>query len=249
MVVMTPRMSPPPSAYTGTERGRAVLIHDSGEISAEGDLPWPLRWIIPTLSGVATVEIAALVRDAAAGETRAWDALVERFAGLVWSVPRGYGLSQADAADVSQTTWLRLAEHLHRLREPERVGGWLATTARNESLRVQRMARRHVPMEGVAELPGEATAAEGEDRVLDEERDAALWRAFESLPMPCKVLLRTLMADPAPSYGEVSAVLDMPIGSIGPKRSRCLQHLRKSAALAGTREDQNHSVAPERTAV
>ena len=197
---------------------------------------------------MATVEIAALVRDAAAGETTAWDALVERFAGLVWSVPRGYGLSQADAADVSQTTWLRLAEHLHRLREPERVGGWLATTARNESLRVQRLARRHVPMEALAELPGEATG-EGEDRVLDEERDAALWRAFESLPSPCKVLLRTLMADPAPSYGEVSAVLDMPIGSIGPKRSRCLQHLRNSAALVAARQDQDHPVAARRAAV
>ncbi len=198
---------------------------------------------------VATVEIAGLVQGAAAGESRAWDALVERFAGLVWGVARGYGLSQADAADVSQTTWLRLAEHLHRLRDPERVGGWLATTARNESLRVQRLARRHVPVEAIAEVPSEAATGEAEGRLLDQERDAALWRAFESLSGPCKVLLRTLMADPAPSYVEVSAVLDMPIGSIGPKRSRCLQHLRNSAALLATHHDMDHSVAARRTAV
>jgi RNA polymerase sigma factor (sigma-70 family) len=198
---------------------------------------------------VATVEIAGLVQGAAAGESRAWDALVERFAGLVWGVARGSGLSHADAADVSQTTWLRLAEHLHRLREPERVGGWLATTARNESLRVQRLARRQVPVEAIAEPPGEATTAEGDSRLLDEERDAALWRAFESLSGPCKVLLRTLLADPAPSYGEVSAVLDMPVGSIGPKRSRCLQHLRNSAALVANQQEMDHSVAARRTAV
>ncbi len=198
---------------------------------------------------MATVEIAGLVQGAAAGESRAWDALVERFAGLVWGVARGYGLSQADAADVSQTTWLRLAEHLHRIREPERIGAWLATTARNESLRMQRLARRQVPVEAVAEIPCPRPTADTEGRLIKEERDAALWRAFDSLSGPCKVLLRTLMADPAPSYGEVSAVLDMPIGSIGPRRNRCLQRLRDSAAFVATEEETHHSVAARRTAV
>ena len=198
---------------------------------------------------MATVEIAGLVEGAAAGQPTAWDGLVERFAGLVWAVARGHGLSKADAADVSQTTWLRLAEHLHRIREPERIGAWLATTARNESLRMLRLARRQIPVEEVVELPAEHARSEAEGRVLDEERDAALWRAFESLSGPCKVLLRTLMADPAPSYGEVSVVLDMPIGSIGPKRNRCLQRLRNSAALVSAHEEPDHPVVPRRTAV
>jgi RNA polymerase sigma factor (sigma-70 family) len=198
---------------------------------------------------VATIEISGLVEGAAAGEPRAWDALVERFAGLVWAVARGHGLSSADAADVSQTTWLRLAEHLHRLREPERVGAWLATTARNESLRIQRLARRQVPVDAVDDLACDEGGPEVEGRLLDEERDAALWRAFESLSGPCKVLLRTLMADPSPSYGEVSVVLDMPIGSIGPRRSRCLQRLRNSAAFVATQGEGDRSDAPRRTAV
>ena len=76
----------------------------------------------------------ALVRGAAQGQEPAWRALVDNFAGLVWSVIRGYRLNPADAADVSQTTWLRLAEHIASLRQPERVGAWLVTTAGRECL-------------------------------------------------------------------------------------------------------------------
>lgn len=186
---------------------------------------------------MVAVELAALVEMAAAGEAKAWDALVDRFAGLVWAVARGHGLSAEDAADVSQTTWLRLAEHLHRIREPERMGGWLSVTARNESLRVRRLARRQVPVETLSELPDDSTGCSVDRRLLESERDTQMWRAFELLPGPCKLLLRTLMADPAPSYVEVSAVLGMPIGSIGPRRSRCLARLREQAALTGTDGD------------
>lgn len=186
---------------------------------------------------MVAVELAALVQMAAAGEPRAWDALVDRFAGLVWAVARGHGLSAEDAADVSQTTWLRLAEHLDRIREPERIGGWLSVTARNESLRVRRLARRQVPVETLSEVPDDSAGCSVDRRLLESERDAQMWRAFELLPGPCKLLLRTLMADPAPSYVEVSAVLGMPIGSIGPRRSRCLERLREQAALTDTDGD------------
>src|SRR5213080_2918328 len=88
-----------------------------------------------------------LVRAAAGGDQAAWDALVDRFASLVWSVARAHRLSAADAADVSQTTWLRLAEHIDRLRDPERVAGWLATTTRNECLKVLRLSGRQIPVD------------------------------------------------------------------------------------------------------
>ena len=79
---------------------------------------------------------AALVMAAATGDQQAWDALVDRFAPTVWAVARGYRLSVADATDVSEVTWLRLVENLDRMEEPDRVGAWLATTARRESRRV-----------------------------------------------------------------------------------------------------------------
>lgn len=171
-------------------------------------------------------DVAADVAAAASGESRAWNRLVERYSGLVWAVARSYRLDEADAADVSQTTWLRLAEHLHRLRQPERVGGWLATTARNEALRTLRRSARLVPVDDDFDLLMNEEEQEVDHRLLDYERDAALWRAFRALAPPCQRLLRTLMADPAPSYADVSATLDMPVGSIGPRRARCLERLR-----------------------
>src|SRR5436309_1881414 len=84
---------------------------------------------------------AALVRAAAAGDHASWETLVDRFGGLVWAIARAHRLTSADAADVSQTTWLLLVEHLDRIRRPELVGSWLASTAHRECLRVLRQAR------------------------------------------------------------------------------------------------------------
>jgi RNA polymerase sigma factor (sigma-70 family) len=183
-------------------------------------------------------DLVQIVRAAGRGDDAAWEALVERFSGLIWAVARGHGLSAADAADVSQTCWLRLAEHLERIRDPQRLGAWLATTARNESVNLLRHARRCVALgeDGEVAMPAECTDVAA--RLLDGERDVALWRAFESLPPRCKTLLRVLTMDPAPSYVEVSAALGMPVGSIGPTRGRCLQSLRERADVRDEEEDR-----------
>lgn len=187
-------------------------------------------------------DVAGLVAAAARGDQEAWNALVSRYAGLVWAVARSFRLDDADAGDVSQTCWLRLVEHLGRLRDPERVGAWLATTARNEAMRILRRSGRQVPVGDGHELDVADASQPAPDRgVLTAERDEVLWRAFESLPARCRALLRVLMADPPPTYEEVSAALDMPIGSIGPTRGRCLERLRKNAELAGITVDAGDS--------
>jgi RNA polymerase sigma factor (sigma-70 family) len=177
-------------------------------------------------------EVAAHVRAAADGDTAAWDALVAQFGGLVWSITRAHRLSDADAADVSQTTWLRLVEHLDRIRNPERVGSWLAATARNECLRVLRLSGRHVLVGDDFDAVDEDTPSAAAELFLA-ERDAALWRAFQALPPRCRALLQVIVASPAPSYEELSAALEMPIGSIGPTRARCLERLRRHPDIAG----------------
>ena len=176
--------------------------------------------------------LSELVGAAAKGDQRAWQGLVERFSGLVWSVARAYGLSEADAADVAQTAWLRLVEHLHRVRDAQRVGAWLATTARHEALRMLRVAGRQLPMGDDAELePSDPVQVTPESLALASEQRRILWHAFAALPPSCQRLLRVLMADPPPSYQEAAAALDMPIGSIGPTRGRCLDRLRRLADL------------------
>jgi RNA polymerase sigma factor (sigma-70 family) len=190
--------------------------------------------------------VAALVRAAAEGDQAAWSALVERFSGLVWAVARAHRLSRADAADVSQTTWMRLVEHLGDIRQPERVGAWLSATARHECLRVSRKSARAVPTELDDDHLADSDAEVGfelESRLDAEGHQEALWAAFERLPERGRALLRVLMADPAPSYAEAAAALGMPIGSLGPTRARCLERLRNSPELAALAGELTRSAA------
>lgn len=173
------------------------------------------------------MELAELLRLAAAGDRTAWDTLVERFESLLWGIARSHRLDQPSAADVVQTTWLRLVEHVDTLRNPEALAGWLATTARNECLRVLRHQSRQVPTED-DRIPGDSVPPVDDSRLLEQERDAALWRAFATLPARCQALLRMLGTDPPPSYDEIGAALGMAVGSIGPTRGRCLDALRRA---------------------
>src|SRR5690606_23769884 len=138
----------------------------------------------------------SLVAAAAAGDQGAWDAIVNRYAGLVWAVARGLRLSAADAADVCQVTWLRLLENLNRIQDPGALGSWLATTARREAIGTLRR-RREVP---VAE-PDRGDVADEQQpppwqAVLVRERDQELWQAFRRLSDRCQALLRLLVLDP-----------------------------------------------------
>jgi RNA polymerase sigma factor (sigma-70 family) len=173
-------------------------------------------------------DTAALLDAARLGDQAAWDALVARFNGLVWSIARGYRLEMADAHDAVQMTWLRLVENLNRIKDPDRLAGWLATTARRECLQLLRRSGRERPATDEDELLGLAdTAAPVDAALLLDERDGALWRAFTLIGERCQRLLRVLMASPPPSYQEVSAALGIAVGTIGPARQRCLEQLRR----------------------
>ncbi len=179
-------------------------------------------------------DLAETVAAAAAGDEAAWKALVDRFNGLLWAVARSHRFSTADAADVVQATWLRLLEHLGTIREPGSLGAWLATTARRECLRLLRAQGREIPVERDDDGAAEPTASDSpEEAVLTLERDALLWQALAKVPPRCGRLLRVLMASPPPSYSEVANALDMPIGSIGPTRARCLDCLRRETDRLG----------------
>jgi RNA polymerase sigma factor (sigma-70 family) len=170
------------------------------------------------------------VRLARMGDPEAWSEIVRRFEGVLRAVVRGHRLSHADAADVVQTTWLRLAENLDRLQDPSRVGAWLTTTARRECLRTLHKLARERPAENPPE-PAHVGVAPVDRRVLQADRDAALWAAFARLSPRDQKLLRMLVADPQPSYEEIGKALAMPTGSIGPTRGRALQRLRRGLEL------------------
>lgn len=171
-------------------------------------------------------DVEDLLRRAANGDRQAWEQLVDRYARLVWSVARSFGLDDATAADVSQTVWLRLVEHSTAIRQPERLAGWLATTTRREALRVLRGQRRQQPSEMVATTP-DRTNPSPDDLLLEDELQRTVFDAFRVLPERCQQLLRLLTAEPRLDYATISDMIGRPIGSIGPTRARCLEHLRR----------------------
>jgi len=178
--------------------------------------------------------VTDLVKRAKDGDQQAWDALVERYASLIWSVCRRYRLSSADAEDVNQSVWLTLVDQLAALREPAALPGWLATTTQRECGRVLRAA--HKPPTGWyvpdAEDIADERAATAEEELLRGERHAALREGFTCLPPSCQQLIAMLIQDPPVPYAQISAELGIPVGSIGPTRRRCLEKLRRHPAIA-----------------
>ena len=176
---------------------------------------------------IAALDVAALVRRAADGDMTAWERLVEQYARLIWSITGEFKLVESDAADVVQTTWLRLLEHIDRIQYPDRVGSWLASTARHECLRALAARKRIVlghDEDYLADMP--ASAPDVDERLLADERAQTVRAAVSHLPRRSQRLLELLMADPPTSYTEISDELGIPVGSIGPTRGRCLASLR-----------------------
>lgn len=176
-------------------------------------------------------DVAGLVAAASAGDAVAWRAIVERYSGLLWSIARSYRLADSDAADVLQTTWMRLLEHLDRIEDPRRLAAWLATVLRHEIHRLHRRSGRTVSFGDENVLDGLAGPVAGPDRpALSAERDRLLWCAFAELSERCRMLLRTVVSgtvdQDALSYKQASVALGIPIGSLGPTRMRCLAELR-----------------------
>ncbi|MFI0370964.1 RNA polymerase sigma factor [Actinomadura sp. 1N219] len=162
-----------------------------------------------------------LVVRARGGDGDAWARLVDRHSGLLWSIARSHGLDDADSGDVVQTTWLRLVERIDGLRDPGATACWLATTARNESLRLVRRRARDLPLVPAPRAP----EPEPERVVLDRERVGRVGAALDALPRRCRTLLRLFAL--APSQAELAAALGIPVGSVGPTRARCLDALRR----------------------
>jgi RNA polymerase sigma factor (sigma-70 family) len=179
----------------------------------------------------AVIDLVACARS---GDQQAWDALIERYDPLIWSICRRYRLGHTDADDVRQSVWLRLVDQLDKIREPAALPGWIATTTRRECGRLARAA--HGPRSVIYALDADSLpdkqAEAADQELLAAERRAALREAFTYLPPEGQQLIAMLTADPPVPYAEISARLGIPVGSIGPTRSRCLDKIRRHPAIA-----------------
>jgi len=214
------------STTLGAEPGTAFVGASTGLISEPGHPGNGATAPAGTSLGAASV--AALVERARDGESGAWEELVARFGGMIAATGRRYRLTPSDVAELQQTTWLRLVENLHRIEQPERVGGWLATTARRESLQLlRRAAKYHSGADQMLANMPDRHLPEPDARPIAEERETVIRAAWGRLKPRCQELLSLLMTDDPLGYKDLSKLLVMPVGSIGPTRARCLEHLRR----------------------
>jgi RNA polymerase sigma factor (sigma-70 family) len=174
-----------------------------------------------------TSDASLLLRRVADGDIQAWNEIVDQYSKLIWSITARFKLGESDAADVVQTTWMRLIEYIDRIEKPDRIGSWLAATARNECLRNLAARKRVVLVHEDAEFDiADSHCPEVDEALLAAERAQIVQEALAHLPEQWQQLLELLMADPPISYAEISDQLGLPIGSIGPTRGRCLAKLR-----------------------
>ena len=167
-----------------------------------------------------------LIRACREGDAEAWRRLLDKYEHLVLSFPLGYGLSRDDAADIAQVTFTILIQSLDSLTEESNVKAWLATVARRHTWRMMERGRR----EGI----GKEEDLADTPWLHGNEKPSERWETIDwldgglsKMSEPCQKLLKALYLDEVePSYAEISERLNMPVGSIGPTRARCLQRLR-----------------------
>ena len=178
-------------------------------------------------------DVTTLVHASIQGDEKAWNELVQRYAGLIAAVIRHYRLTGADAQDVSQFVWLHLVEHLPHLREPAALPGWLITTTRHECQRYVQKSRRTVSMDPntMADMETPGRDDDIDTALLAAERRQVLLDALAELPSTDRELLVLLVGEPPCTYAEISETLSKPIGSIGPTRRRAIEKLRQTRAV------------------
>ncbi len=223
------------SAHTQVyQDGPAVLcLHRrASQYLAVPDPPFGRRMVEWVVHMADVSEVSRLVAASASGDEAAWHELVRRYSPLVMAVTRSYRLAAEDAQDVSQTVWLRLVEHLANLRDPEALPGWIATTTQRECGRVVRRGRQVVPVDPQSDSAmQQSTTVDSDADILRAELRQALRDGLGELSARDQWLLQLRVADPPKSYHEISELLGMRIGSIGPTLRRSLDRLRETSAV------------------
>ena len=247
--VPTPRSSPSPPARSTTHGSGQPPVPQAtpGQIQTPGrpggphqarchhpeDAHCPHHQSAPSTSstttgdGTTTLQTTELLHRAEAGDPKAWEEILRRYRGVVFAKVRTFGLQDADVLDAVQMTWLRLAENIHQIQHPERLGGWLATTAARECLHILRQTQRTQTLPEVVVDNLADPAASPEQRVIDTQTAQTLRTLVAKLPPRRRRLLQALFSDHPPSYAELSRAIGIPLGSIGPTRNRALRQLQQ----------------------
>lgn len=183
-----------------------------------------------TTTGYAVIDatdgVADLLLGISDGDPVAWYEVLRRYGKVVSRTVRSFRLQEVDALDAMQMTWVRLAENADRVQFPQRLGGWLATTARRECLHILRQARLGPNLTDVVSITVSEPSAGPEQRTIDAYTKRTLRKLINELSPRRQILIRTLFTDDHCSYAEVAHITGIPPGGIGPTRARALRQLR-----------------------
>jgi len=189
----------------------------------------------------ATRSVTELLQRACDRDPRAWEEIVRRYRGVVFAKVRSFGLQDVDVHDAVQMTWLRIAENCHRIQLPGQLGGWLATTASRECLRILHHQAQHTHTLGDATVERVADPSVGpEQRVVDADTAQQLWSLVATRSPRRQTLLRELFFDNPRPYVEVARTTGIPAGGIGPTRARALAQLRRNLNEHGLGPEPDH---------
>ena len=166
------------------------------------------------------------LRRVRGGDPSAWEEVLRRYGKLVSATVRSFGLQEADALDAVQATWLRLAANANQIQSPERLAGWLATTARRECFRILREAKRAPRLTDMMADTIADPSMDPERRVIEIDVARRLWGFVNELSPRQQSLLRALFIDHPAPYVKVAHATGIPLGAIGPTRRRALTQLR-----------------------
>lgn len=177
---------------------------------------------------------ARLVKECLSGNEQGWELLIEKYKGLIYSIPIKYGLPPHDAADVFQVTCMELLARLPELREPRALPKWLMQVAYHECYRCKRRQQRLVSRDGEPDLPEPKIPAIAESLVQQTQQEQMLREAMETLTPQCRRLVQLLFFEtPARPYAEVARELGLAVGSIGFTRQKCMDRLRRQLEHLG----------------
>jgi RNA polymerase sigma factor (sigma-70 family) len=166
------------------------------------------------------------LRRVRSGDPAAWEEILRRYSKLVSATVRSFRLQEADALDAVQSTWLKLAENADQIQSPERLGGWLTTTARRECLRILREAKRASRLTDMVADTIADPSMEPERRVIEIDAARRLWGFVNELSPRQRSLLRALFTDQPRPYVTIAHTTGIPLGAIGPTRRRALTQLQ-----------------------
>ncbi len=190
---------------------------------------YPLRAVLsPTYDRAAQPPRLAhrsdpmLVQACVKGDESAWRELVCRYARLIYSIPRRYGFSEADAEDVMQDVFVIVLKNLKRLRDRTSLSAWLITITHHETIRRHKLIRYRV--ESLTERKEESLAPTDPELQALVRRDL-LRQAIDRLSPTERTLITAMLTIPSPTYEELTKRTGIPHGSIGPTRARCFRKL------------------------